>query len=384
MKHTTLALLALGTLTSACLGVDGEDIANVEQEVGGGCPPFMCGTDSNSPVIDMYGFHDLKNPATGPAENAGGFTLVSFETFSGYKNTNIRVEGAELKVGYPGKTVPVVNGFLRLKHRSGAQYLIYIKASSDATYWAKNAAGNKTHTYFIKWLTAPPGGGVPRAENPEWPNVCSHPSKDNNGDAMGMNGMHVVMFESDRIDANKIEVIGQDPRWFNIGCAGHALAKLHLSGHSQGAVNDTTASAIDTYAGTKSHHRTTYLKLVAGDYCGTGRPFTVAGMPLNWADVDTYDTGVAGKWMKFANDNGASPNNLEIEARWSENGATCLNVPRVDHNIVAVPAGKETYDPQGYASLEDAIAAECKRPDKCVPEDEHDFNGSHLVSANPL
>ena len=107
-------------------------------------------------------------------------------------------------------------------------------------------------------------------------------------------------------------------------------------------------------------------------------------MPLNWADINTYDTGAAGNWMKFASDNGAMPNNLEIEARWSETGATCLNVPRVDHNILAVPAGKETYDPMGFASLEDAIAAECKRPDKCYPDDEHDFDGHHLVTANPL
>lgn len=379
MKHTTLALLALGT--SACLGIDGEDITNVEQAAGVGCPPWMCGKDGNSPVIDMYGFHDLKNPFSGPVENTGGFTLLGFETKAGYKTANVRVEGAELLIGPPGKTVPAVNGYLRLHHKSGAQYLIYVKAASEASYWAKNAANNKTHTYFIKWLVAPAGGGVPRTENPEWPNVCSNPSKDNGG--AGMDGQHVVFFEGDRIDANRIEVTGLDENWFNIGCAGHALAKLHLAGHTHGAMKDDTNSAIGTYAGTKERHRTTHLKSISGDYCGKGRPFTVAGMPLNWADIDTYDTGVAGKWMKFESDNGAMPNNLEIEARWNEHGATCLSVPRVDHNLATHPEGKETYDPMGFATLEDAIKSECSRPPPCA-KDEFEFDGHHIVTANIL
>jgi hypothetical protein len=381
MKHTTLALLALGT--SACLGFDGEDIASVEQGIGGSCPPFACGSESNSPVIDMYGFHDLKNPAVGAEENTGGFTLLSFEATSGFKTKNVRVKGAELLIGGGKGTPPVVDGYLRLKHRSGTQYLIYIKASDKATYWAKNGDGNKTHTYFIKWLVAPAGGGLPKQENPEWPNVCSNAKADQQG-GMGMNGQHVVFFEGDRIDANRIEVTGLDEDWFNIGCAGHALAKLHLSGHTHGAMVDSTDTMIDTYAGTKGPHRTTYLKMISGDYCGTGRPFTIAGMPLNWADIKTYDTGVAGHWLKFENDNGASPNNLEIEARWSEKGATCLNAPRVDHNLSAHPEGKMTYDPMGFADLEEAIKAECSRPAKCVPDDEYEHDKHHLVSANIL
>jgi len=385
MKHTTLALLALGT--SACLG-DGEQLSNVEQHAGGGCPPFACGNDGNSPVIDMFGFHDFKNPAAGPEANSGGFTLLGFETKTPngiYKTTNVRVEGAQLMIGDPFKAPPVESGYLRIKG-NGKEFLVYIKASAEVKYWAKLAEANKTHTYFLKWLIAPPGGELPKNESQEWPNVCSNPSVDNGGENMGMDGQHVVLFEGDRIDAIKIDVYDQDPNWFNIGCAGHALAKLHLSGHTQGAMKDTTGVAPNAYE-TKENHRTTYLKMISGDYCGDGRPFTIPGMPLNWADDDTYDTGVAGDWMNFASDNGLTPNNLEIEARWDENGATCLNTPRVDFNLLGHPEGKETYDPMGYADLEEAIKDVCgsvgrERPKKCDPDDEYTFDGHHLVTAN--
>lgn len=88
--------------------------------------------------------------------------------------------------------------------------------------------------------------------------------------------------------------------WLNLACVDDALAKRTM--HHQ------TTSDI-------SRNRA-FLRMWTADYCG-GVPFTKRGEGINWK----------------------KQGNLEIEAQWSETGATCVTAPRVlrDEAGVAAP-----------------------------------------------
>ena len=347
--HLLVCLLLVGC-------VDAVDEATAEVELAARCKPFACGSTSNSPEIDDHGLHDL---IVGRA-NATGFTLLWFEKY-GTKYDKVWVKEAKLFAATQAGASPpggVVGGALRVVHNSGLVYLIRIRERSDAAYWAQRpnvVPATRTATHLIEWLEIPAnhpiGGTIPPTA--AWKNVCTNPTTAP-GETLGMTWTHVVLFERDVIDADTIRVTGQDAARFNIGCAGHALAKLHLSGHTQAAF----AQGFETTLA----QRTTFLKMITADYCGTGDPFTVAGQPLDWAD--------ARSWMTFVSDRPL------LEARWTEKGASCLNIPRVlAHPTVESRAAFPDFDA--------ALAEKCPRPPRCAGGAE-DFAKHHLVSANPL
>jgi hypothetical protein len=179
------------------------------------------------------------------------------------------------------------------------------------------------------------------------------------GDLLGMNSFQSVVFENDHIDAAKKTVkLRPEKSWWNIGCAGHALAKLHLTGHTSGA------QALHGFH-TDQKLRQTTLKMITADYCGTGLAFTVAGQPLGWMDKPSwndYAPGFTGK----------------RESEWTEKGASCINTPRVHANVT--PLGAATF-----ATLEDSIKEECGwvRPAYCKDADIYNLNGAHIISSNP-
>src|SRR5262249_28907117 len=84
-----------------------------------------------------------------------------------------------------------------------------------------------------------------------------------------------VIFRGDRYRERTKEVIvppATDP-WFNVACAGTSVAKMHLMRH-------TDASNPSGLYNTTRVQRQALLKMLAGDYCGKGKPFTVDGHPL--------------------------------------------------------------------------------------------------------
>ena len=94
------------------------------------------------------------------------------------------------------------------------------------------------------------------------------------GDTRAMKKHHALVFEGDRINVRTLTVDSIEPRWFNIGCAETALAKMHLNGHTHPAALYSGLPFVSRL------ERQTFLKMITGDYCGHGRPFTVAGQPL--------------------------------------------------------------------------------------------------------
>ena len=169
-----------------------------------------------------------------------------------------------------------------------------------------------------------------------------------------MKGYHTVLFEGERVDAKTKTIAPQlDGGWFNFGCAGHALAKLELTAHTESAHrHGFDLTTID--------QRTTMLKMLVADYTGTGMPFTIAGMPLSWAD----DKG----WMT------QSPNITKLEAAWTPSGAACLEAPR----------GQMHWSPALAAAFPDTngdieLALGDARPRLCG---DNNLDGFHLVTEN--
>jgi hypothetical protein len=340
-KLLVLSAFAIGCV--ACVGgLDDEELSAEELAVARPCGNFMCGS-GNSPEIDHRGLHELNMDG---AANGDGFSITSFKVNSTEYTLDVnkaelgardRVTGALALSGQA-----VVGGELRVKHTSGIEYRIKIDARGSADYWARPGGVRKsTPTYLVTWLAI--GGSGSGAY--DWKNICSNPPGDNT-DTLGMDRFHVVFFETDRIDAIKKTVTITDPvkdqRWFNIGCATHALSKLHLVGHTEAAQKATAADPQRFL--TTPPMRQTYLKAVVGDYCGTGKPFTISGQRLTWKDSQN--------WMSYAF---ANP---DLEAGWSPNGAICLNTPRLLKN--PSPAGNAAYP-----DIELAIKATCKRPPTC-------------------
>ena len=137
---------------------------------------------------------------------------------------------------------------------------------------------------------------------------------------------------------------------------GSGLAKLQLTGH-------TEVAKLAGFSTTASQ-RQSMLKLLAADYCGTGKAFTVGGQRLEWKDAE----GTM-KLPLFAR--------TQVEARWTPQGAACLQVPRVAAH--PTPASQDEFGD----NIETQIFEECWNAGKLLPLCEGGSDaGYHLISHN--
>lgn len=111
----------------------------------------------------------------------------------------------------------------------------------------------------------------------------------------------MTLIGDERYDAETKEVIAEQESWVTLACRDEALFKMKSLGYVP-------------YE-TKAIHRQATLKMITGDYCGTGHSFTEDGTPLVWQNFE----GTIGK------DAGEG----QIEALWNEYGALCLSTPRL-------------------------------------------------------
>ena len=336
-------------LVTACAIQEEEDIATVEQAAGWNwdCEAWGCG--GNSPIVDFdHGLHAL--PTSLASGSPPGFTVTKIS--KGIYNYNVTVWGAAVSAqstnNGPTLIGDAINGLTwYLTHSSGAKYKIQIRTRSRTPFWAKpNGQLVMTWTYTIEWANDQTNAGT------LWHNLCSSPDA-TDPDNLGMDPFKAVLFEGDVIDAATKQVTGIDYGWFNIGCARHALGKLHLTGHSQAAYN------INPGFTTSVRQRTLMLKMITADYCGAGPAFTQAGENLQWADaqdLNNYDTAVT------------------MEARWStrENRATCLESPRLDSD----PDIRQKIDTACIAAGKPVLPT-------CGNDNTHDFDlGDYIISGN--
>jgi len=319
------------------------------------CDVTRCGT--NSPVIDSVGFHELNVDGL---ENAQHLRLVGLE--QGGVMYRVRVSHGRLSGLNSAAMPPVIAGpgltgaQLVVKEPGGALISITITSVGMVHYWAAlpgvpHGMTPPLETYDLRWAPFHITQGQP---------VCGNPaSKDDQFDTLGMVARTAVVFEADRIDPDaKTVALTPEAGWFNIGCAGHAIAKLALTGH-------TEAARADGYQ-TDLKERQAMLKMLTGDYCGTGEAFTGPGEKLYWRD----DRG----WMPFL---GAV--HPVVEARWASTGAACLGVPRLD--VHTPPSGWPAG--LGMPAIAQIMAA-CPKLPRCADLDPTHQGGAHLVTGNPL
>ena len=369
LRSFTVAVMVLVGAGCESGDVDEPQLAGVQQNFGGGCDVFMCGT--NSPQIAEFGFWDLNLPTSLAAPglpNIRGLQVMKFVQGTGsylprvtrgrlfalpttsIAPNNVMLSGTALKDGY----------FLL---RNGIrQFQLKISEVNQVASWAQPVGGSPQimlETYKLDWTEFKNGWG-------DFRSVCINPPTNReNPDTLGMTGTlayHTLLFEGDRIDGDKKLDTGVDMTWFNLGCAGSALAKLALTGHTE------ASRSAGTFVTTLSE-RQTMLKMLTADYCGTGTPFTVAGQPLNWRDDDGT--------MKFIQ----APAQLAREARWTDQGPACLDKPRVD--IHPTTASASVFG-QGV-NIYDLAVSTCgsRMPPPCA-DSTLEVDGYHLLSATPM
>jgi hypothetical protein len=287
----------------------------------GGCEEFGCG--GNSPLVDgpktNHGaFHELN---LGGQPNTAGFAVVGIRM--GSTPYAITVAGATVVARARKSNATALTGaalvglVLDLRDLTGSRYTLHISGAGTTRYWA--GAPDSVPTYSLTYVSATHAEPKP---------LCT----------AGIN--EAILFAGDRYDATTktVTATGSATKgWVNIACAGTALAKLHLTRHTEaGQVVQTTAA-----------ERQAMLKMFTADVCGDGTSFTVHGQPLLWSDAK----GVT----RFA----ATP--ASREAVWNESGAVCLDTPR-------------------RPELAAAIAARCgARLPRCGPADLRGY----VTSANP-
>jgi hypothetical protein len=341
------------------VGEDQVEIENVNKPTPGddtGCPDWGCG--SNSPEIDSLGFHDL-NVVGLP--NLQGYFIYGFrkqDTAGTWVQYSPYVSNAQLYARHANGTIlsgtQLSGSVFEIRNAvTGLLYELRVGDTSLLNYWVEPASGPvATYTYVLDWRPLDQG---------QFRGLCKNPNSSLPED--GLDGFKAVLFEDDRINADDIRVNRPEANWFNLGCGGHALSKLHLGGH-------TKAASAMLGIPTTLAHRTAYLKMLSADYCGSGDPFTVAGQPLRYRvennGVDTTDA--------------IAPGLTPLEARWTENGATCLQTPRVAYGVQTPEAVMQFGTPM---EVEGYIAATCRRPPPCTNPTVAVLDGKHVLSANP-
>lgn len=213
--------------------------------------------------------------------------------------------------------------------------------------------GTVIEVYEMYWQ---PLDGSPEGE------LCNVPAfPRGEEDLGGMTRFETLVFPGDRINAHAKTMSKDDewdPDWFNFGCAGRTLAKLKINGQTtEDRLPDRDPARPQGWA-----RRQATLKMLVADYCGGGTAYTEHGVPLVWGD---------GQGMQYR----ATP--VEIEGRWDEKGATCLNRPRLAvHPVPGVDVAAEMMADMCFPRI-------CYEPPPLPPSPgPEDFrDGAQVVSA---
>ena len=331
------------------------------------CEDFQCG-DANSPKIDDKGLHEIHMVAPYQPEPRSQFKITRFfkkDPVTAVETDYLpRVIGAQL-VGLNALQQTVLSGQqvekaeLWLKNPSGTEYALRIDGSgSNVNYWAKPGGVQKqTWWYRIIWTTVKDG----KPDENSWENICSGKAPEYGEDTLWLPVDATVLFEGDRINSVTKRMYAIDKGWTNIGCAGSALAKMHVTGHSEGAAVQSNLLY------TTPAQRNGFLKMIVGDVCDTGFAGTVPGQPLQYK---------ASNGLPYFSQSPATE--LTIEARWTSRGASCLTKPRIAAN--PSPAGDAEFE-----DIHKAIFKACngRVPGPCTGAVTN-LDSHHLISANPL
>jgi hypothetical protein len=369
MKTCALFLLSLLTLaTTACLDTveptaeatpderdDEPNEGTVEQLIEEDpCPNFACG--QNGPMLNNRDFHELSDAGL---PNREGFTVQPL--VKGGVSYALSVVGWEMRgTDANGNIISgqqLENATFDIAHDTGRRYRVLINDVSTMPIYAGPKKGTMIPQYILKWIDVTPG--MPAQH---YTNLCARPPTGAyRQETLFQDGESTLVFEGNRYDSVTKRVLFGTSTWFNLGCAGHALSKLLLTGHTN---ISGSAPLVQQQA---------MLKAVTADYCGIGLSFTVSGEPLFWKTSNGYATFMS------------QP--ATLEARWNENGAVCLGEHRL---LLSNNPLKPLYFPDaadGTPGVEVKMDLYCpalRMPPPCnsLPGN-YDFAGSTVVTANP-
>lgn len=357
-RYSWAAAAAYLAVVGACvvseIPEESTDVATQAIGTGGPCPDAVCG--ENSPVINKIGFYDLH--LFGIANTQG----YAIETIKGIAQIVQGTNSYDLHVvdgvitGWKGPFLllagqGLVDSYIPIQ-RGKTHYKLLIKDVRPMTYFAPPLDPIEAYTFQYVQVGAS-DTPLPLCDNID--ELIKEQTRDPEfaqADLMGMLVLESLVFEGDRVyETSRTMSKTADDSWFNIGCAGHTLAKLRL-----------TRNTIHSQSSTLSRpweQRQATLKMYSADYCGNGTVFTVAGQRMVWQGGGIgYHSG---------------PHLLE--ARWNENGAQCLYAPRM--LFPSTPDG-----PVYFPKILDQIHAVCI-PMKCGNQDLAFFDAQDRMSADP-
>jgi hypothetical protein len=175
------------------------------------------------------------------------------------------------------------------------QYYLHL---TDVGTTAFRVGDGLAHTYTFSYRRLGDGSGEQ--------SLCTAPRDD----AAWMDlAFKAFVFGGDHYDDRAKTVDVRADTRFNIACAGTGFATMHLNRH-------TTAGS-DAGHITTREQRQAMFKMLYADYCGTGRSFTFEDYPIEYENA-------TGWFWKYG-----IPGGSTYEAIWNENGAVCLDEPRL-------------------------------------------------------
>lgn len=307
---TRLSLALLLPVFAAC--VESPELGMQTSEIGS-CPKWGC--NENSPLMTTVGyFHDLH---PGGVPNQQEMSVLDYRLPNSEKTYHPRiVEGSRLVVDDDDTNLTLSGhdlegGWFEIQspfglHRLFIEHVTPV-SESQVRFWV--GANSPIETYTLTYQE--PGqqlGGKRQV-------LCNNaPPYDKSGSTVQgawVNPLEAFFFTGDRYDADHKTVtqIDDTSGFFNIACAGSAIAKLHLNRHTS-VGSPGPGGAIASQA-----KRQAMLKMYVSDVCGTGSAWTKKGTPLHFSDSAHWFTITT---PEFAH-----------EAFWDEYGATCLDVHRL-------------------------------------------------------
>jgi hypothetical protein len=308
-----VAVLAAAALASAC-AMEEPTLDEDSAALGRDCSTSGCG--ANSPVVAGVPFWDLHRFGQ---RNAQGFGINSFQAPAAppfnRRRVQIDVVGTEL-VGRELATNAIVvsgssvQGSILFLNTPSGPYEIHVVNVGSMAYWT--GLSGTIYTYELKVrrfgsqdelapLCSNPPGSPGSETYEEWP---------------GGNRLHAVLFPLDRYlpVTKEVRTMASHPQfvdgWMNVSCAGSAPAKLLLMRHTT-----VSADPRPQYQTTRLQ-RQAMLRMYTSAVCPSGKAYTYAGERLRYKNT----TGLVSVWN----------NANTIEAVWTADGATCLEVHRLD------------------------------------------------------
>lgn len=302
--------VVLALALSACAVDSDSDPSNREPEpIARSCGPFGC-LQNTAMGPDDEVFDELD--ASGELANADGVRIVSFTLHGGipaklHAQRDRLVAYDSSGAAYEGDALDGAVMILS-KHDVPTFEAEFSVDTTGVAFWGGDTSETvEVYDILVRRIGASGGKRACRNNLPpvnEWVGVP----------------YAAVVFEGDRYDHDAHTVSDSaGSTWFNIACAGGYPAKLHLLRHTWAGGFSKFGKR---YWPTTIAERQTYLRAITADYHGNGLSYTRSGVPLLYGDA-------AGIYPM--------PAGGTVEAIWNEDGAVCLNDPRVVSRADADP-----------------------------------------------